>query len=266
MLIEGLVGVLALVAAASLVPSDYFGINVDLAKQPAYQDKFVELSAGEAGELAHFEVETREQLRGRSGGAVSLAVGMSKILSAIPGFTGLIAFWFHFAIMFEALFILTTVDTGTRIARFLVQELAGKFWPRCAHPGWLPGAMISTALVVLGWGYFIWTGSIDTIWPMFGIANQLLAVVALCVVTSVLINGGRGRYAWITILPLLFVLTTTGTAGVQLVAESFKWHLNLTLTVIMLALVALILLASLRRWRRGSRAGPDSRYPSSAGS
>jgi carbon starvation protein len=264
MLIEGLVGVLALIAAATLNPEDYFKINVDLARQPAFEDKFAQLSTGPS-ELLHFEETTHEQLRGRSGGAVSLAVGMAKIFSAIPGFNHLIAFWYHFAIMFEALFILTTVDTGTRIARFLLQELAGKISPRLGSPSWLPGAIASTALVVLGWGYFIWTGNIESIWPMFGIANQLLAVVALCVVTSVLINGGRARYAWVSLLPLAFVLTTTSTAGIQLIArfrdyattrpaEAFRWNLNAGLTFIMLSLVALILGASAWRWLQPRRA------------
>ncbi len=276
MLIEGLVGVLALIAAASLNPEDYFKINVDLAKQPAYEDTFVKLSTGPS-ELGHFEEATGEQLRGRSGGAVSLAVGMSKIFSTIPGFDKLIAFWYHFAIMFEALFILTTVDTGTRIARFLVQELVGKIWPRFGRPAWLPGALLSTALVVLGWGYFIWTGSIETIWPMFGIANQLLAVVALCVVTAVLINTGRARYAWVSLLPLSFVLTTTSTAGIELIARfwgaarkegvtpaaAFQWNLNLVLTVIMLALVALILAVSARSWWAGLRKPASPRPPPS---
>ncbi|HVR73597.1 MAG TPA: carbon starvation CstA family protein [Planctomycetota bacterium] len=261
MLIEGLVGILALIAAASLNPEDYFKINVDLAKQPAFEDRFVALSTGPS-ELGHFEEATHEQLRGRSGGAVSLAVGMTKIFSAIPGFSSFTSFWYHFAIMFEALFILTTVDTGTRIARFLIQELVGKAWPKFGKTDWLPGSVISTALVVMAWAYFIWTGSIDTIWPMFGIANQLLAVVALSVVTAVLINSGRARYAWVSLLPLAFVLTTTSTAGAELIsrfwtrardpgatpAEVFQWNLNLALTVIMLALVALILLVSARRW------------------
>ena len=276
MLIEGLVGILALIAASCLNPEDYFKINTDLARQPAYEDKFVQLSTGPS-ELAHFEEETGEQLRGRSGGAVSLAVGMSKIFSEIPGFQHLISFWYHFAIMFEALFILTTVDTGTRIARFLIQELVGKVWPRFGVTGWLPGAMISTALVCLGWGYFIWTGNIDSIWPMFGIANQLLAVVALCVVTSVIINSGRARFAWVSLLPLCFVLTTTSTAGIQLIerfhglarapgvtaADAFKWSLNLVLTAIMLGLVAVIFVLSARRWWRTLQ-GPLNNSPPSA--
>ncbi|MBI4582919.1 MAG: carbon starvation protein A [Planctomycetes bacterium] len=264
MLIEGLVGVLALVAAACLNPEDYFKINIDLAQQPAWEDKFAALSTGPS-ELQHLEEATQEQLRGRTGGAVSLAVGVTKIFSCFPGFVHFRDVFYHFCIMFEALFILTTVDTGTRIARFLVQELGGKVWPRFGRPAWVPGAVFSSALVVLGWGYFIWTGSIDTIWPMFGIANQLLAVVALCVVTAVLINTGRARFAWISFLPLLFVLTTTSTAGVQLIqrfwknahapsaapAAVFKWNLNLALTAIMLALVALIVATSARRWWKG---------------
>ena len=275
MLIEGLVGVLALIAASSLSPEDYFKINVELARQPIYEDRFAQLATGPS-ELSHFEEATHEQLRGRSGGAVSLAVGMSKIFSTLPGFDHLIAFWYHFAIMFEALFILTTVDTGTRIARFLVQELVGKAWPRFGRPSWLPGAVISTALVVAAWGYFIWTGNIHTIWPMFGIANQLLAVVALCVVTTYLVNSGRARYAWVPVLPLLFVLTTTSTAGVKLIqrfraaasregipsAEALKWNLNVALTAIMLALVGLILAASVARWVSRARSPAGNRGPS----
>ncbi len=279
MLIEGLVGILALIAAASLNPQDYFAINCDLTRQPAYEDTFARLATG-PGELAHFEEATGEQLRGRSGGAVSLAVGMAKIFTdgldrvfpgGMEGVSALVSFWYHFAIMFEALFILTTVDTGTRIARFLVQEIGGRAWPRFANPGWMPGAILSTALVVLGWGYFIWTGSIDSIWPMFGIANQLLAVVALSVVTTVLINSGRMRYAWIPLLPLLFVTSTTGTAGVYLFArfrglaasaasasEMIRWNLNAGLTVIMLALVGMVLFLSARRWLLALR----SRSPS----
>jgi carbon starvation protein len=272
MLIEGLVGVLALIAAASLCPIDYCKINVDLARQPAFVDRFALLGSGcpGEGELTHFEEATGEQLRGRSGGAVSLAVGMAKIFAAIPGFEHFIAFWYHFAIMFEALFILTTVDTGTRIARFLVQELVGKVWPRFGRPGWLPGAVVSTALVVLAWGYFIWTGNIESIWPMFGISNQLLAVVALCVVTATIISSGRARYAWVSLLPLSFVITTTSTAGVQLIfrflndasanpAQAFRWRLNAALTCIMLFLVALIVSISAVRWwqalRQARRAG-----------
>ena len=121
----------------------------------------------------------------------------------------LIKYWYHFAIMFEALFILTTIDAGTRIARFLVQEFLGKIWKPLGDLNWLPASLLATGLVVFGWGYFIYTGSVETIWPMFGMANQLLAVIALAVVTTVLVNSGRGRYAPVTLLPMLFVATTT---------------------------------------------------------
>src|SRR6185437_4666676 len=111
--------------------------------------------------------------------------------NALPNLKGLIKYWYHFAIMFEALFILTTIDTGTRIGRFLVQEFLGKLWKPLGNLDWLPASMLATGLVVLGWGYFIWSGSVETIWPMFGMANQLLAVIALSVVTTALVNSGR---------------------------------------------------------------------------
>src|SRR5207249_8036292 len=119
------------------------------------------------------------------------------------------AYWYHFAIMFEALFILTTIDTGTRVGRFLVQEFVGRAIPPFARTEWLPGTIISTLVVVSAWAYFIATGSIDTIWPMFGIANQLLAAIALAVGTTVIINSGRARYAWVTAAPMAFVVITT---------------------------------------------------------
>jgi len=178
MLIEGLVGVVALIAASSLAPGDYFAINIDLAKQAQWMP-ILDKMGFHMENLRMYEAAVREQLQGRSGGAVSLAVGMAQIFAGIPFFKSLVSFWYHFAIMFEALFILTTIDAGTRVARFLVQEVGGRFHPRLGRTDWLPGAAISTGLVVFAWSYFIWTGSIDTIWPMFGISNQLLAVIAL---------------------------------------------------------------------------------------
>ncbi|MCE9582465.1 MAG: carbon starvation protein A [Planctomycetes bacterium] len=260
MLIEGLVGVVALIAACSLAPGDYFAINVDLANQAKFAPQ-LQAQGFHVEHLHDFEGLVGEDLQGRSGGAVSLAVGMSQIFSGIPFFGALVSFWYHFAIMFEALFILTTIDTGTRVARFLVQEMMGRFHPKLGRPDWLPGAVISTALVVLGWSYFIWTGSIDTIWPMFGISNQLLAVVALAVVSTVLVNAGRARYLWTTVTPMLFVSTTTMTAGYQLIfgrfralaqspnaALAFKGTLNIVLTLIMMACVVVVLADAARRW------------------
>src|SRR6185295_10714846 len=126
-------------------------------------------------------------------------------------------YWYHFAIMFEALFILTTIDTGTRIGRFLLQEVGGKvIHPKIGQTGWWPGAIVSTALIVLGWGYFINANSMAVIWPMFGVANQMLAVIALAVVSVYLHNEGRGRYLWVTVGPMIVVMTTTSTAAVQM--------------------------------------------------
>jgi carbon starvation protein len=275
MLIEGLVGVVALIAACSLEPGDYFSINVDLAKQAGFHDQMVKAGTSELcepQELGFFEKGVGEQLQGRSGGAVSLAVGISKIFSGLPGFSKLISFWYHFAIMFEALFILTTIDTGTRIARFIVQELGGRIHPKLGRQDWVPGAVLSTGLVVLAWSYFIWTGSIDTIWPMFGIANQLLAAIALSVATSVMVNAGRGKYAWVTLAPMAFVMTTTLTAACQMVfnektgflarfrdpaQDHFKWGLNLFLTAVMVACLVVIVADSIRRWRRPLRPNPS---------
>src|SRR6185436_11164711 len=130
-------------------------------------------------------------------------------------------YWYHFAIMFEALFILTTVDTGTRVARFLVQEFAGRIHPRLGKTDWLPGTIASTGLVCAAWGYLVWSGSIATIWPTLGIANQLLACIALCAATTMIVNRGKARYAWVTLTPLLFVGTATETAGYQLIKNQF---------------------------------------------
>jgi carbon starvation protein len=261
MLIEGLVGVVALIAASSLPPGDYFAINIDLAKQAQWMP-ILDKMGFHVENLRMYEAAVREQLQGRSGGAVSLAVGMAQIFAGIPFFKSLVSFWYHFAIMFEALFILTTIDTGTRVARFLVQEVGGRFHPKLGRTDWLPGAVVSTGLVVFAWSYFIWTGSIDTIWPMFGISNQLLAVIALAVAGTVLVNAGRGRYLWTTLVPMCWVSTTTLTAGYQLVfwkflpmartggdaATRFKGGLDAALTTIMAACVVVILIDMLRRW------------------
>jgi len=160
--------------------------------------------------------------------------------------------------MFEALFILTTIDAGTRIARFLIQEFLGKIWKPLGDLNWLPASLLATGLVVLGWGYFIYTGSVETIWPMFGMANQLLAVVALAVVTTVIINSGRARYAPVTLLPMLFVATTTTTTAYYEITGKFwkmvnedavvRGWLNIGLTVMLLACVLVILVSAVGRW------------------
>jgi carbon starvation protein len=271
MLIEGLVGIVALIAAASLDPQLYYDINVDLNRAEVYQKDLDRLyqELGPAGGVEHLNLARIEEsvggesLRGRTGGAVTLAVGMSLILTkplheiGLP-FEGLMKYWYHFAIMFEALFILTTIDTGTRIARFLLQEAMGKLHPKFERTDWLPSAVLATAAVTAGYSVLIATGSISTIWPMFGIANQLLAVVALALVTTMLINSGRARYALVTLLPMLFVVSTTMTAGVQLVNIQFPamyaagMHatavLNIALTLFVMVSVGALLVMAASRW------------------
>ncbi|MBI2823709.1 MAG: carbon starvation protein A [Planctomycetia bacterium] len=279
MLIEGLVGVVALLAAAALPQGDYWAINIDLAKVEKYADKLTELGAS-TDNLPTIERQVGgESLRGRTGGAVTLAVGMSQIFTeamrrvagGAVNLESVIKYWYHFAIMFEALFILTTIDTGTRIARFLLQEALGKIYKPLDRTDWLPGAVLSTAIVTAAWGGLIWTGSIETIWPMFGIANQMLAVIALAVVTTVMFNAGRGRYAAITILPMCFVIASTSTAAVRMIGGPFarmiedgratgntrllaQGGLNIFFTGFMVAAVALIVIEALLRWksRRGA--------------
>ncbi len=220
MLIEGLVGVVSLIAACSLAPGDYFAINTDLKAAPRYEQKLTQMGYAPQ-QLRLYEQETGEQLQGRAGGAVSLAVGIAQIFSGFPWLQRLVSFWYHFAIMFEALFILTTIDAGTRIARFLLQEVGGKGWPKFGRQDWMPAAAVTSFGTVCVWGYFIWTGSIDTIWPMFGIANQLLAVVALAVAGTVMVNARRARYLWVVIIPMAFVtVTTIGSLGIKSSSEN----------------------------------------------
>jgi carbon starvation protein len=229
MLIEGLVAVVAMVAAATLPSADYYAMNTDLNAVPKFQNQ-ITLVGGSVDHLQVYEANVQESLRGRTGGAVTLAVGMAHIFDSAAQkiWTGsgdklqsAWKYWYHFAIMFEALFILTTIDAGTRIGRFLLQELAGKIHPKLGQTNWKPGALISTALIVLGWVYFIQSGSMRDIWPMFGISNQMLAVIALAVVSTYLVNEGRAKYLWATALPMCVVATTTTTAAIEMLAKLF---------------------------------------------
>jgi carbon starvation protein len=290
MLTEGLVGVVALIAAAAMPPELYYSINVDVEKVPQFQERldrmYAELgTAPGAGEKIHAagvrdvhqldlaEVEETvggESLRGRTGGAVTLAVSMAMILTsafdwADGGLHGLMKYWYHFAIMFEALFILTTIDAGTRIARYLFQETAGKLYAPFARPDWLPGALLATAVVTFGWGALVWSGQITTIWPMFGIANQLLAVLALALVTTWLVNTGRGRYAWVTVPPMLFVMTTTLTAGSIMTYKQQFSTLNLALVLFVIISVFTVVVIAVGRWmgltRPSLRRWPEPAVP-----
>jgi carbon starvation protein len=252
MLIEGVVGIVALITASALHPGDYYAINTT----PAV---FANLGIPPVN-LAELQSEVGEVVAGRPGGAVSLAVGMAQIFSGLPGMRNLMAYWYHFAIMFEAVFILTTIDSGTRIGRFLLQEFGGRVWKPFGRTDWLPGSLISTVLMVLAWGYFIWTGNISTVWPMFGVANQLLAVVAFAVGTTLVINLGRAKYAWITFLPLCFLAVTTLTAGFLNIRDNYwpmaigpdpalttQGYVNSICTGIMMLCAIIILIATSHR-------------------
>ena len=250
MMCEGLVAVLALIAACSLFPGDYFAINA----APAVFSKLGYATVN----LDTFSAEVGEKLAGRTGGAVSLAVGMAQIFRGIPGMTRLMSYWYHYAIMFEALFILTTIDTGTRVARYVLQEIVGKVYKPMANQAWLPGNLVTSFLVVWAWGYMIYTGNISTIWPLFGTGNQLLATLALAVGTAFLVNMGRAKYAWITAVPMLFVGVTTIFAGVlsirnifwpltQQTGSRFQGYLDTTLMTIFVIGVVLVLFDAGRR-------------------
>src|SRR5262249_11740372 len=187
MLCEALVAVVALIAASSLQPGDYYAINLPI-------DKFAALGM-QPVDLDHISVAVGEKLAGRTGGSVSLAVGMAVIFAGIRGLGHLLSYWYHFAIMFEALFVLTTIDAGTRIGRFVVQEFLGRAWRPFARTDWLFGNLCATSIVVFGWGWFLYTGNVSTLWPLLGVANQLLAAVALGVGTGAIINPAPARSA-----------------------------------------------------------------------
>ncbi len=232
MLTESFVAVMAMIAAVTLDPGVYFAMNAN----PALLGDTVQ-SASQAVNGFGFSVSPEtlqgtadavgeESIIGRTGGAPTLAVGISAIFSGVIGGTALQAFWYHFAIMFEALFILTTVDAGTRVGRFMIQDLIGNVYRPFARPSWLPGNLIASALIVAGWGYFLYAGvndplgGINQLFPLFGFANQLLAAVALTVGTTILIKMGKLKYAWVTALPLAWDAAVTLTASWQKIFSS----------------------------------------------
>ena len=243
MLTEGFVAVMALIAACILVPADYFAIN-------ATPEAFAKLGM-EVQELHALAEAVEENITGRPGGAVSLAVGMASIFSAIPLFKGLMSYWYHFAIMFEAVFILTAVDTGTRVGRFFLQEMIGKFIPKFAEIHWWPGVILTSVLFTGAWGYLQYTGSITAIWPLFGMSNQLLASCALIIATSMIIRINKAQYAWITAVPGLFMAVITMWAGtLQIFGSYFPKgdYLLGVLGLIVMFLMLVIFCGAFVRW------------------
>ena len=240
MLLEALVAVVCLVAACSMHPGDYYAINVS----PVVYEKLVTTLGIHPVNLDWLTQEVGESsLVGRTGGAVSLAVGMAQIFSAIPFLTGFMKYWYHFAIMFEALFILTTIDAGTRIARFILQELLGNIYAPFKQTNWIPGNILASFIVVFGWAYLIWNASISTIWPMFGIANQLLAAIALAIGTVLLVRMKKSKYIWVTLIPMSFVMVTTLSAAFLMIYHHY-WPKSATpfiisLNILLIAIISL---------------------------
>jgi carbon starvation protein len=245
---------MALIAASVLVPGDYLAINTSLSAEALTTMGFAPARISELSQLVEVDVS------GRPGGAVSLAVGMASIFSALPGMVGLMAYWYQFALVFEALFILTTIDTGTRVARYLIQEMAGRVYAPFRRMNWWPGVIVSSSLVVGAWAYLIGTGSISTIWPMFGAANQLLGTLALCIGTTVLIKMWKSPYLWVTAAPMLFVgaITLTGSyemfgmfltkAAMLPAGEAFALYLDAALVAVVAILGLIVLSDSMKQW------------------
>jgi carbon starvation protein len=283
MLTESLVGVMAMVAAATLDPGVYFAMNVGPATLGTTAQSAAQAIAQWGFTLSPDQMNTlakemgESTLLSRTGGAPSLAVGMAGILHNVFSGAGM-ALWYHFAIMFEAVFILTTIDAGTRVGRFMLQELLGHVYKPLGLTSWYPSILISSALVVLGWGYFLYQGVVDplgginSLWPLFGIANQLLAAVALCVAATVLAKMGKMRYMWVPLLPLAWLSAATLTAGWQKVFSPdpklgflshaaslnptapdaarmiFNDRIDAALALFFMAIVVVVLLASAREW------------------
>ena len=248
MITEGFVSVMALIAAAVLEPGDYYAINA-----PA--EAFARLGIPPV-QLRELSGMVGEQIAHRTGGAVSLAVGMASIFSSIPGLKSLMSYWYHFAIMFEALFILTTIDAGTRVGRYILQESMGAILPRFKQISWWPGVIPTSFIICISWGYLLYHGSVATIWPMFGVANQLLAVAALVIGTTFILRRSPKRiYALTTFLPFCFMFAVTFTAGIKNIVgiywpqQTLPSRINMALTLIMLILVTAITFEGFRNWR-----------------
>jgi carbon starvation protein len=227
MLTESLVAVMALIAACVLTPGVYFAINAPAGIIGTTAESAAQMIATwgfvlEPGELTALAAQVEEHsLLSRTGGAPSLAVGMAKIFASVLGGETSMALWYHFALMFEALFILTTVDAGTRVGRFMLQDLGKHVWAPFGRVSWYPAVVAASAIVVAMWGFFLYQGvtdplgGINSLWPLFGISNQLLATVALCVGTTIIIKMGKVRYAFVTVIPMVWLVVVTTTASLM---------------------------------------------------
>lgn len=238
MLTEGFVSIMALIAACTLLPGDYFAINTPV----QVYDDFVAANPHFAEQqLSFFSERIGIDLHGRTGGAVSLAVGMANIFSNIPFMDKLMAYWYNFAIMFEAVFILTAIDAGTRVGRFFLQEMFGKVVPKFNDKNWTPGVIITSALFTFTWGYLVYTGNIGSIWPLFGISNQLLAACALIVCTTMLLRMNKGWYSLFTAVPGVLMVIITFWAGFLQIRDSYLPNNKCLLAILAIIAMSLML-------------------------
>jgi carbon starvation protein len=243
MITEGFVAIMALIAACVMLPADYYAIN-------SSKEAFAALNMP-VQELPALMAAVQEDVMHRPGGAVSLAVGMAHVFSSIPYMEHLMSYWYHFVIMFEAVFVLTAVDAGTRVGRFFLQELAGKAWKKFDDKNWLPGIALTSAVFTASWGYLVYTGNISSIWPLFGMSNQLLAACALIVVTTMLIRMGKARYVWSTAIPGLFMAAVTFWAGYLQIANVYlprKEYLLAGCALIVIVLMFIVFVGAISRW------------------
>lgn len=248
MLVECLVGIMALIAAAALEPADYFAIN-------STPEIFRTLGMNVV-HLPELSKEIGLSLEGRTGGAVTLAVGMTYIFTEIPFFSHLASYFFQFVIMFEAVFILTAIDAGTRVARYLIQEFFGEVYKPLKKTDWLPGSIFSSALACLLWGYLLYSGDISSIWALFGVSNQLMASVGLIIGATVVLKiADKRRYMLTCLIPLAYLYVTVNYAGywmvryVYLNPEAAGYNvLNGVLSIIMLILGLVIIIAAVKKW------------------
>lgn len=244
MLLEGFVAIMALIAACVLIPADYFAIN---SPEQAFNALGMQVQ-----ELPRLEQEVQESLMHRPGGSVSLAVGMAHVFSQIPFMQHLMAYWYHFAIMFEAVFILSAVDAGTRVGRFFLQEMLGKISPRWGDKNWWPSVIVTSFIFTGAWGYLVYSGDISNIWPLFGISNQLLASVTLLIGTTVLLRMNKAKYAFMTGIPGIFMTFITFWAGIWLILYQYipnGKYLLVFLSLLVMVMMLFVIFGTLRRWR-----------------